>query len=142
MSKLSEVFNERKLKELKRFFGEDVKVSNGNHDTVLHFTRVIDEDNIIIVTNNVKVIKENYVLIVGKNKVVYLKEWNVMLLKNWNLAIDTYAIKLSRKYFKTYEFKNGFDEFIGEDETFDDLLAVAREQESDTTTWKFGHYGF
>lgn len=139
MSKLSQYYNQIKLKELQRFFGEDIKFVK---DTIVHFTHVIDNDNFIIVTSNLKEIKGNFVLMVGKNKAVYLKDWNATPIKNWNLGVDTFAVKLSRKYFKVYEFKSNFEEFSGDDETFDSLLEIARQQENDTTTWKLGHYGF
>lgn len=127
----SDYIKECKDKDLKFFFGDDVrKVSN----KYFKFTRVIDNDNIIIVTNNIKIIKDSYVLVVGEKKAVYLKDWQVRGVRSYYEDIDAYAVKLNRKYFKTYTFKNEIDPdlYFEKDNNFDDLLEVAKlQQEKD-----------
>lgn len=95
------------------------------------FKNVIDEDNIIIVTNNVKMIKDSYVLIVSDNKAVYLKDWQVRSCKSYKEGIEAYFVKLNRKYFKPYTFSFTFEDMCFEKEdTFDTLVKCAREQEA------------
>lgn len=143
MSKYSEYLKSRKEKELKKFFGETVKIMGDTYD----WARVIDNDNILIVTNNVKYwsSKDQYVLVVDNNKVVYLKAWQIAAIKNWDLQLNAYAVKLNRNYFKAYTLGFEFDDmsFDAED-TFDSLLAVAKEQDQarDGSGWKLGHYAF
>lgn len=124
----SDYIKECKDKDLKFFFGDDVrKVSN----KYFKFTRVIDNDNIIIVTNNIKIIKDSYVLVVGEKKAVYLKDWQVRGVRSYYEDIDAYAVKLNRNYFKTYTFKNEIDPdlYFEKDNNFDDLLEVAKMQQ-------------
>ena len=119
---------ERKEKDLKFFYGEDVrKVSN----KYFEFKRVIDNDNIIIITNNIRVIKDSYVLVVGEKKAVYLKDWQVRRVSNYYEDLEAYAVKLNRKYFKTYNFKNEIDQdlYFEKDNNFDDLLELAKIQD-------------
>lgn len=136
--------HEQRVARAKYFFGDDADVG-ATGKCVKSFRHFIDEDNIIIVTSNVKYIRsrEAFILIVDHNKAVYLKDWNVKELKNWYLGVDTYAIKLNRKYFKTYTFKSDFEDMVFEKEdTFDSLIDLAKEQDNDKTVWDFGHYGF
>lgn len=96
------------------------------------FNHVISDDEIIIVTNNVKFIKDNPVLVIDNNKVVYLKEWNVAEVRNYNKDLYAYAVKLNRKYWKEYTFKSDFEDMCFEQsDTFDSLKAVA-EMQNDT----------
>ena len=88
---------------------------------------MVDNDNIIIITNNIKIIKGNYVLLVDNNKGVYLKEWQVKPVHNFYNGMSAYAVKLNRKYFKPYTFKCEGMDFTQED-TFDSLMAVAETQ--------------
>lgn len=126
MSKYSEYLKSVKENETKKFFGEIKKVSN----KYFAFDHVIDEDNFIIITNNIIMVKGNPVMVVGENKVVYLKDWNVKLVHNYFEGIDAYAVKINRKYFKVYTFKNIIDGYEGmKEETFDDLKAIAATQE-------------
>ncbi len=76
-----------------------------------------------------KFIKDNFVLVIGNNKVVYLKEWNIVRVHNYDLGLNSHAVKLNRKYFKTYTFKSDFEDFHFEkDDTFESLMEVAKEQ--------------
>ena len=59
---------EKNSKDIERFFGEHKMTSN----QYFTFNNVQDEDNIIIVTNNVKSIKGNPVLVAGNHEVVLL----------------------------------------------------------------------
>ena len=124
----SQYLKERTEKDLKFFYGEDIrKVSN----KYFEFKRVIDNDNIIIITNNIRVIKDSYVLVVGEKKAVYLKDWQVRRISNYYEDLDAYAVKLNRKYFKTYNFKNEIDPelYFEKDNDFNDLLELAKLQD-------------
>lgn len=124
----SQYLKERKEKDLKFFYGEDIrKVSN----KYFEFKRVIDNDNIIIITNNIRVIKDSYVLVVGEKKAVYLKDWQVRRVSNYYEDLEAYAVKLNRKYFKTYNFKNEIDPelYFEKDNDFNDLLELAKLQD-------------
>lgn len=91
--------------------------------------RIINDDEIIIITSNIKIIKDTPVLVVGNNKAVYLKNWLIREVRNYNLDIYDYAVKLNRKYWKVYTFKSDFEDiFIEKEATFDDLVEVAKEQ--------------
>lgn len=140
MSNLKEFFKERKEKDLKFRFGDDVKIMG---DT-FQFTHFKNNDEIIIATNNVKYWsnKDQYVLVVANNKVVYLKPWQVTPIKNWNDGLgNSYAVKLSRKFFKAYQMPFEFEDMMFEKEdTFDSLAEVAKEQDSINIAWKLGHY--
>ena len=125
MSSYSDYLKERKLKDLKYFFGEDVKMISN----YFKFTHVIDNDNIILITNNIKIIKGNYVLLVDNNKGVYLKDWQVRPVHNFYNDMSAYAVKLNRKYFKPYTFKFNFEDMAFEEEqSFDCLLDIAKKQ--------------
>lgn len=88
------------------------------------------EENIIIRTNNVAIIKGNYVLLVDNNKVVYLKDFQIKSFSNFYEQIEGYLVSLNKKYFKVYEFKNIInDEFAFEKEVgFDNLYKIAESQ--------------
>jgi len=126
MSDYSEAIKKAKDSNITRFFGEHKMVSN----QYFTFNRVQDEDNIILITNNLKEIKGNPVLVIGNNQAVYLKDWNVVPVMNYDFGVDAYAVKLSRKYFKPYTFKSEFSDFHFEQtDTFDSLLETARKQQ-------------
>ena len=128
MSKYGEFIKSVKESQLTKFFGEVKHTSN----KYFKFNHVISDDEIIIVTNNVKFIKGNPVLVIDNNKVVYLKEWNVAEVRNYNKDLYAFAVKLNRKYWKEYTFKNDFDDMCFEQaDTFDSLKAVA-EMQNDT----------
>ena len=125
MSKYSDFLKDMKENQINKFFGEVKNISN----KYFKFNHILNEDEIIVVTGNVKFIKDNFVLVVGNNKVVYLKEWNIVRVHNYDLGLNAHAVKLNRKYFKTYTFKNDFEDFHFEkDDTFESLIEVAKEQ--------------
>ncbi|MEE0290530.1 MAG: hypothetical protein U0J62_09920 [Lachnospiraceae bacterium] len=126
MSKYSEYIKSRKEKDLEFFFGEVTKKSN----KYFEYNSIIDEDNIIIITNNIKTIKGNMVMIVDNNKAVYLKDWQVRRVHNFYNGVSAFAVKLNRKYFKPYTFRFDFEDMaFKQEETFDSLKECAAEQD-------------
>ena len=126
--KYSEYMKQSKENNIKRFFGDVSKKTN----KYFTFNHVIDNDNIIIITGNVKIVKGSYVLVIGSNKAVFLKPWQVKEVHNYYSGYSGYAVKLNRNYFKPYTFKTGFDDFAFDDEdTFDTLKADAESQNSE-----------
>lgn len=110
------------------FFTNQKKVTN----KYFTFNRIIDNDNICVVTNNIKFWKGQPVLILDKNHVVYLKDWNVIAIRNYQHCIYGYAVKLNRQYFKVYETKFDIEDFSESDEcmTFDSWYEIAKEQQN------------
>ena len=136
MSKYSEYLKGLKAKHIEKFFGE-VKQKSNKYFTFNHY---VDDDNVIIVTNNIKYIKGNPVLVVDNNKVVYLKDWLVEPVRNYYNGIYAYATKINRKFFKVYTFKNDFEDMAFEKETtFDDLVEIAKEQDEKNMSIALGH---
>lgn len=128
MSNYSKFIAEKKEKDIEKFFGEIKHVSN----KYITFDHVIDEDCIVLVTNNIVEVKGTPVLVVGKNKAVYLKDWQIRRVHNYDDGFNGYAVKLNRNYFKVYEFKTDFENFsFDKDETFDDLCEAAKSQNSE-----------
>ena len=131
----SEFIKNQSNKDKDFYFGKDnwKKVTNKYYE----FKRVLSDDEIIIVTNNIKTIKNSLVLLVDNNKAVYLKDWQVRKCSNYNEGIDAYIVKLNRKYFKPYTFSFDFDDYSFEKEnTFDYLLQVAKEQQDENLSFK------
>ena len=127
-----------KEKDLNFFFGKGNWSNKSNQ--YYNFKRVINENEIIIISGNVKTIKNNYVLVVGNNKVVYLKDWAVRPVRNFENNVYAYAVKLNRNYFKVYTFKSDFEDlYFEKEENFDDLLDTAKEQEERGIAVAFGH---
>lgn len=94
------------------------------------YDSVIDKDNIIVRTNNVKMIKGNPVLIVDNDKGIYLKDWQVAPIKMDRGETNTYAVKLNRNYMKEYTFKSNFDDVsFSKKDDFNSLMKVARSQQ-------------
>lgn len=140
MSNYSEFLKNQKEKDMNFFFGEGNWEKTSNK--YFEFKRVLNNDEIIIVTNNVKMIKGNYVLLVDNNKVIYLKDWQIRKIHNFYQEIDCYVVKLNRKYFKTYTFSFNFEDYAFEkEETFDSLLEAAKEQEILNTDFAWGWMG-
>lgn len=109
------------------FFGNVHKVSN---KYFIPEKQVIDDDNIILMTSNIKAVKGKTVMVVGPNQAVYVNNIAGANIKNGNTLItNTYAVKVNRQKYKTYTFRNGFDDAPSKVESFDDLLKIAREQE-------------
>ena len=125
MSKYSELIKNAKDKDLEFFFGKVTKLSN----RYFEYNSIIDEDNIIIITNNIKVIKGSYVLVVDNNKAVYLKDWQVKRVHNFYNNMSGYAVKLNRNYFKSYTFSFDFEDMaFDQEDTFDSLKELAATQ--------------
>lgn len=129
MSQFSNYLKERKESSLNFFYGEGNYQRTNNRVRIIN--HIIDNDNILLVTNNVQYFpnKETYVLWVDNNKVVYLKDWQVKEVFNYEKLGDCFIVKINRKYFKAY---NCFttDKFLFEkEETFDDLYEVAKSQD-------------
>lgn len=130
MSNYSEFIKQRKENDLKFFFGEDMKRYSNNY---IKFTHIKDNDNFIIVTNNIRTIKDSLVMIIGSNKAIYLKNWQVRPLKE-HYGVRAFAVKLNRNYFKPYTFSSEFEDFCfdeGKEDSFDSLLEVAKIQEEE-----------
>lgn len=128
MSKFSDFIKGQKQKDLKFFFGDNLKMTSNKY---FKFTHVKDDDNIIIFTKNVKYWfnKDQYLLVVDNNKAIYLKSWQVKEVCADN-GVCGYAVKLNRNFFKTYTFSFDFEGFLFEKEdTFDSLVEVAKEQD-------------
>lgn len=138
MSKFSEFIKDCKKREMDFFFKAGwKKVSN----KYFEFKRVVNDDEIIIVSTNVVFWhnKGQYVMFVDNNKVVYLKDWQVRQVKSWDLGMNAYIVKLNRQYFKSYQLPFESEDLCFEkEETFDDLLKVAQEQEKENVAWAFG----
>ncbi len=139
MSRFSDYIKQRKESNLDFFFGTGNwrKCSN----KYFTFKRIIDEDNIIIVTNNIKLVKGSLVLVVANNKAVFLKDWQILSIKNWDLQLNSYVVKLNKNFFKVYEFKTDFENiYIDQETTFDELVKISKEQEDKNIKWALGHY--
>lgn len=138
MSNLKEMFKARKENEMNFLFNGGFKMVSNKYFT---FNRVINDDEIIIVTNNIKYWnnKDQYVLVIDNDKVVYLKSWQVAKVKNYDLGINSYVVKLNRNYFKSYQLGFKFDDMSFEKEnSFDDLLKVAKAQNQENIKWALG----
>ena len=132
---LSDFFKKAKEKDLNFFFGEN----NYKHvsNKYIQFKRFIDDNNIIIYTNNIMYVKGNPVLVVDNNKVVYLKDWQLKEASNYNNNLTGYLVKLNRNYFKAYTFKSEFDNFyFTKQDTFDDLVEISKQQDETNLSMK------
>ena len=120
-------------KNLEFFFGQDIKMASGKY---FYFNRVQklagdNDDVVIILTKNIKTIKGLPVMLVAKDKGVYLKEWQVRKVASYAEGINCYAVRLTRKFYRVYEFKTDFEEyrFEGYMDAFDDVARIAKEQQ-------------
>lgn len=119
-----------------RFFREMRFVSN----KYFKFNRIINDDECILLTSNIKTIKGSPALVVGENKAVFLKDWLVCEIHSWEDGFNAYAVKLNRKFFKVYTFRNPFDDFcIDKEEDFDSLFEIAKEQQKANAKVALGH---
>ena len=128
MSNYSKYLKSRKEKSLKWFLEQEPQRESNKY---IKFNHVLDDDNIIICTNDITFYNSknsyepSYMLMVDNNKAVFLKNWQVRICK-CRYTEEFYAVKLNRKYFKVYTFKNEFENMIFEKEqTFDDLKELA-----------------
>lgn len=117
-------------RDLETFFGcENISMKANNYFT---YKSVLDDNTIIVLTNNIKRIKSNYVLIVGKNKGLYLRAWQFRKVCSYREGINCYAVKLFRTYYDPYEYDFVFKDMdIEEDITFDMWHEEAIEQEKE-----------
>ena len=115
--------------EKERFFGDRRFVTS----KFFTFEHVLDDDNIIVVTDAVKMLRNgSIVLIVGNQEAVYLKEWQIWKVTGYYGEFDGWAVKLCRDYFKPYRFNKPFPGvFFRQPDTFDNLKATARGQNGD-----------
>ena len=115
-----------------RFFGDIHQVSNKRFELK---SQTPNSDEAIIFTNNLAVVKGNPVLITDNNKAVYLKDFNIRKATvEYDDApgtyIDTFAVKINKKYFKEYTFQKGFNGYsFDKADTFDSLFKTAQAQE-------------
>lgn len=142
MSDFATFIKEKARRENERFFGEGnrKKLSNKYYT----FKHVLDNDTIIINTNNVRIVKDSLILVVGDDKAVYLKDWNVRKAHNYDWGIDFWIVKLSRAFFKVYTFKSRIDNDLMFDvdlQDFDYLLEVAKEQDKENMKVANGFMG-
>lgn len=137
MSKFSEYVKTVKENEKERFFPNCKNVS-AKYFTFQHY---INDDEVVIVTSNVVPVKDSLVMLVANNKAVYLKDWTVKKVHSYNEMFNAYAVKLNRKFFKVYTFKNYFEGFaFGEHEqTFDDMVETAKAQDEENLKIALGH---
>ena len=136
MSKYSEFLKQRKENNLNFFLGEgNYKETSKRFKIINH---VIDNDNILLVTNNVQHFtnKQVYVLWIANNKVVYLKDWQVKPVYNYEHLGDTYIVKLNRNFFKAYNCFTNNDIFIEKEYSFDALVEIAKSQDSSDLWFK------
>lgn len=113
------------------FFGANRKVTNKFMELE---KQVIDNDHILLFTNNVASIKGNPVLVVNDNQAVYLKDFQIAgaTVKDASgNTYNTYAVKVNRQYFKPYTFRSQIGDFsFDKAHDFDSLLNIAKQQQS------------
>ncbi len=128
------------MKKIKNnFFGEICNCSNKRF--TFDGTAHDNEDLVTVITGNVRRYKDGYVLVVGNSEVVFLKDWQICPIYNHETVGNAFAVKLDRKFFRTYTWKSYFPDFgFDESDTFDSLKKAAKEQ-AHQLHWKQGHYG-
>jgi hypothetical protein len=136
MSSYSDFLKKVKEQNKERFFPNYKNLSN----KYFTFDHYINDDELVIVTNNIITVKGNPVLVVGNNKVVYLKDFCINPVHNYDHGINAYAVILKREYFKVYTFKNDIEGFDFEkEESFDDFVTLAKEQDEANMSVALGH---
>lgn len=128
MSKYSDYLKSRKQKDNDFFYGEGnlKKISN----KYFQFKTVLDDDNIIIFSKNLTLIKDSPIMIVAENKAIYLKPWQYKIVETFD-GVRGFLVKINRDYFKPYTFRTCFDGYEGmNDYDFDQLLEIAKEQQN------------
>ena len=135
MSKLNDLFKERKKQAFNNFFGENNYVDGGNRFKVINC--VINEDEFVICTNNISYWsnKGQFVMWVAKNKIVYIKNFQIMPAYNYENIGNCYFVKVNKNYFKPYNcFEN--DDLGEYEDTFESLKEEARKQSSSDLWFK------
>lgn len=143
MSAYSDLIKGNIQKAMDRYFGEGNTRYRSNKR--FYYKSVLNDDEIIIRTKNVRFFKGNPVLVVGSNDVVYLKDWQILKAHCWeeDLREDFYLVKLNRNYFKVYHFLEcvyGFE--LAEPADFDALVKCAEEQQSENLPVARGFMNF
>lgn len=121
--------------KFKEFFNAGFTERNGR----ISWKRFIDNDNVIIATNNIKFLPgfRVPVLAIANNKIVYLNLENMLPIKFDALGLESYALKLSRSSFVPEEVGFEFEDIFFEKETtFDDIVEIAKEQDNTDFFWE------
>jgi len=130
---------EKREKRAEFFFGKG-NYTRVNKNEIL-YRPVIDNDNIILLTRNVRRVfvgdnSTSFVLATSSHRGVYLKSWQVMRVvindKRSDERAICFLVKLTRKYFKTYSFKN--IDIIDRDEDLGGFLEINTESNPDFDT--------
>lgn len=136
MSRYSSYAKRAKEWDRRRFFGTCADKS----DKYFTFNHYVSDSEIVIVTDNIATLRGDYVLIVGNNSAVYLRDFCVTPVHSYKERFNAYAVKLKREYFKPYTFRTEFEGFyFKEDDTFDTLVRVAKEQDREDLPIALGH---
>lgn len=122
-------------KNMEHFYGPSLKMTSGNY---FHFNSVLNNDEIILLTNEVKNIKGKPVLMLSKKTGIYLKEWQIRKVCNYQKGINCYAVKLNRNFFNPYSFSINFEEVQNNFNTFDDICECVKEQNQENLSIREG----
>lgn len=138
MSRKSEIIAHKRAKNMLYFYGRGVEWTKTKQKWV-HYQ---SDDFIIIATQNVKCFKNGqWVLVVGNNKIVNLKDFQIRAIKNWAVKENAYAVRLTRQYFHVKTLSFTFtDTAFEKDQTWWDLVELAKVQDNEQLWWKDGHY--
>lgn len=121
--------NKKRYPDTDSFFGNVRKVSTKYIEPE---KQVLDDDTVIVYTNNVTAVKGNPVLIIGNNQAVYLKDKDFTLVTREvdGTSSETVAVKIHRG-FKPYTFRSNISDEISIDQpySFEDFRKMAQEQQ-------------
>lgn len=125
--------NEKDNRERDAFFGKGNWSLNDKKEII--YNPVLDNDNIILRTNNIRIVDNMYVLVIGNDTGIVLKDECVKRAVVSNLGLSTYIVKLNRQSFLdnrcSYEdIECEFD--FDNEEDFGFLLEVASQQNNGT----------
>ena len=136
MSNAIDELKSEKRKKLEYFFGQEIKMTSKNY---FRFKNVINNDVVILLTTNIRTIKDKLVLVTGKNKGLFLKNWQIIKLNNHQKGINCYAVKLYREYFSPYNFgKIDFGYVKPEIKDFDELIEIVKKQDEENISFAEG----
>lgn len=140
---MSEILNELKTdkrKKLDYFFSQEIKMSSKKS---FHFKNVINDDLVILLTTNIRTVKNKRILVTGEHTGIFLKDWQFIKLNNHQRGINCYAVKLYRKYFKPFNFGNiSFYPGKPEINDFEEAIARAKKQEEEHISFTEGWNDF
>ena len=135
----SEIVNELKSdkrKKLDKFFGQEIHMTS---KWSFRFKNVIDNDTVILLTKNIRKVGNKKVLVTGRHSGIFLKDWQILKIHDHKQGINCYAIKINRKYSKSFNFTNiDFGPVRCEMLNFEDIVKKAKEQEIEKFTFKEG----